>query len=266
MSEPTSLPNQPAAAPPPLRMPNLYAVASGKGGVGKTWFAITLCQALASKGQRVLLFDGDLGLANIDIQLGLTPAQDLAAVMEGKVTLAGAVTRFDEGKFDILAGRSGSGSLASLPSQKLNMLRNDLMALCRNYDHVLIDLGAGVDRATRHMAGPCAINFVLVTDEPTSLTDAYAFIKLARTANAQADMRVVVNMAGTAAEGQRTYEAIRKACENFLGYTPPLAGIIRRDNKVREAIRAQTAVLVRSPESDAATDVLALAGRVFKRD
>jgi len=262
MSDPTPLPIQPNS-PQALRVPNLYAVASGKGGVGKTWFSITLCHALAARGGRVLLFDGDLGLANIDIQLGLTPTHDLGAVMEGKVTLAGAITRYPEGKFDILAGRSGSGSLATLPTQKLNELRSDLLALAKDYDHVVIDLGAGVDRATRHMAGPAAFCFIIVTDEPTSLTDAYAFIKLSRQANPQADMRVVVNMSSNPQEGTRTYDTIRKACENFLHYTPPLAGIIRRDTKVREAIRAQTSVMIRSPSSDAASDVTALVSKSF---
>jgi len=242
-----------------LQCANMIAIASGKGGVGKTWFAITLSHALAKRGKRVLLFDGDLGLANVDIQLGLTPDRDLGAVVEGTATLSGAVTKFPDGGFDILAGRSGSGSLATLATQKLSDLRNDLIALARNYDHVLIDLGAGVDRSVRQMAGPAAVTYVVVTDEPTSLTDAYAFIKLGRAANPNADMRVVVNMAATTGEGQKTYETIRKACESFLNYTPVLAGIIRRDLKVREAIRNQTPLLTRSPSSDAASDVEGIA-------
>jgi flagellar biosynthesis protein FlhG len=266
MSEPTPFPNPSNSTnTTALRVPNLYAVASGKGGVGKTWFSITLCHALAARHQSVLLFDGDLGLANIDIQLGLTPEKDLAAVIENQVTLAGAVTRYEAGKFDILAGRSGSGNLATLATQRLNSLRSDLITLAQNYDHVVIDLGAGVDRATRHMAGPAAINFIIVTDEPTSLTDAYAFIKLTRQSNPEADLRIVVNMATNANEGTRTYDTIRKASESFLHYTPPLAGIIRRDTKVRDASRSQTAVTIRSPEADAVKDVTALVDKNFAR-
>ncbi|MDD3288713.1 MAG: MinD/ParA family protein [Alphaproteobacteria bacterium] len=242
-----------------LRCPNMFAIASGKGGVGKTWFAITLCHALAKRGKNVLLFDGDLGLANVDIQLGLTPEKDLGSVIDGKTSLPDAVTRYEEGKFDILAGHSGSGSLATLSTQKVSDLRNNLIGLAKNYDFVAVDLGAGVDRAVRQMAGPAAITYVLLTDEPTSLTDAYAFIKLSRAANPQADMRVIVNMATNIKEGQNTYETIRKACESFLQYTPALTGIIRRDAKVRDAIRAQTPLLVRSPNSDAANDVTAIA-------
>jgi flagellar biosynthesis protein FlhG len=248
-----------------LQCPNMIAVASGKGGVGKTWFAITLCHALAKRGKRVLLFDGDLGLANVDIQLGLTPDKDLGHVIEGRISLAQAVTRYAEGSFDILAGRSGSGSLATLATQKVSDLRNELIALANSYDHVVVDLGAGVDRAVRQMAGPAAVTYVLVTDEPTSLTDAYAFIKLAHAGNPDADLRVIVNMAGNAQEGRKTYDAIRKVCKNFLHITPPLAGIIRRDSKVRDAIRAQMPLLTRSPVSEAASDVEAIAALVLKQ-
>ena len=144
-------------------------------------------------------------------------------------------------------------------------MRNDLIALARGYDFVAIDLGAGVDRAVRQMAGPAAISYVILTDEPTSLTDAYAFIKISRAANPQADLRIIVNMAQTTNEGQKTYETICKACESFLKYTPPLIGIIRRDPKVRDAIRAQTPILIRSPNSDAANDVQAIAERILNR-
>ncbi len=245
-----------------LRCPNMMAVASGKGGVGKTWFAITLCQALAKRGARVLLFDGDLGLANVDIQLGLTPCKDLGNVIENHLPLAEAVTKYPEGGFDILAGRSGSGVLASLPAQKLNELRSDLMDLATRYDFVIVDLGAGVDRAVRQLAGPAAITFVVVTDEPTSLTDAYAYIKLTYAANPSADLRVVVNLAQNTSDGRKTYETLSKVCNGFLRKNPALAGIIRRDMKVREAIRTQTPLLTRWPVCDAARDVENVAGTI----
>ncbi len=245
-----------------LRCPNMVAVASGKGGVGKTWFSITLCHALARSGKKTLLFDGDFGLANVDIQLGLTPEKDLSSVVEGFLPMKAAVTRYAEGGFDILAGRSGSGNLAALPLQKLSNLRNDLIALAKNYDAVVVDLGAGVERPVRQMAGPAAVTYIVLIDEPTSLTDAYAFIKLARAADPSADLRVIVNMAANVAEGKKTYETIRKACESFLGYEPPLAGIIRRDSRVRDSIRAQTALLTRSPVCDAAKDVEAIASKL----
>lgn len=260
MADPVSFPTP--GTPPQtggLRAPNMLAVASGKGGVGKTWFSITLCQALAKLGKKVLLFDADLGLANVDIQLGLIPERDLGAVVDGNSPLSAAVTKYATGGYDILAGRSGTGSLASMASQRLLDMRSELVLLAQRYDLVLLDLGAGVERPVMQMAGSAAMTLVVVTDEPTSLTDAYAFIKLSRSANPKADLRIVVNMAATHSEGGKIHETIKKACESFLQYSPPLVGVIRRDVRVRDAIRAQTPLLTRSPVSDAAQDVEAIA-------
>ncbi|MBY0428317.1 MAG: MinD/ParA family protein [Alphaproteobacteria bacterium] len=258
------VPNNNKNIPAQLTCPNMIAVASGKGGVGKTWFSTTLCYTLASKGQRVLLFDGDLGLANVDIQLGLTPDHDLGDVLEGKLTLKGATTHYQDGKFDIIAGRSGSGNLASIPTQRLAELRNDLIGLAGNYDKVVVDLGAGVDRPVRLMAGPAGLTLIVVTADPTSLTDAYAFIKLTHASNASANISIVVNMAENIREGEKTYDTISNVCKNFLKYEPPLYGIIRRDLKVREAIRAQTPLLKRHPSTEAAMDVEAIVRKILK--
>jgi flagellar biosynthesis protein FlhG len=235
--------------------PNVIAVASGKGGVGKTWFSITLSHALSKKGKKVLLFDGDLGLANVDVQLGLMPERDLGGVVEGKMALKRAVTRYEEGGFDVIAGRSGSTSLASLPSERLSAIRDELIELAQSYDHVIIDLGAGVDRTARQLASTAKNAFILTTDEPTSLTDAYAFIKLSYRPESYQVFHIVVNMAGTKMEGEKTYASLSKACKNFLKFEPDLAGIVRRDNHVRDAIRNQSSLMLRSPTSDAATDI-----------
>src|SRR5580704_2997247 len=102
--------------------PRFIAIASGKGGVGKTWLAITLSHALVQAGLRVLLLDADLGLANVDIQLGLTPRIDISSVISGRTTVADAITRHDPTGIDVLAGRSGSGSLSGLAAESLALL------------------------------------------------------------------------------------------------------------------------------------------------
>jgi flagellar biosynthesis protein FlhG len=234
---------------------NMFAIASGKGGVGKTWFSITLAHALSKKGQRVLLFDGDLGLANLDIQLGLMPKQDLSNVISGRLTLNQAIVDFPEAGFDIIAGRSGSGGLANIASSRLQMVGDDLALLSANYDTVLMDLGAGIERTVRQLAHNAKTCIVLLTDEPTSLTDAYAFIKIMHADRPEIEIKIVTNVVNSTREGERTYNTLLKACQGFLKISPPLLGVIRRDTRVREAIRAQTPLLTRFPNCEAAQDV-----------
>lgn len=243
---------------------NILAVASGKGGVGKTFFSISLAHALSRMGKNVLLFDGDLGLANVDVQLGLMPKRDLNDVIRGRLSLDKVVQRYEDGGFDIIAGRSGQASLSALPSQRLAMLRDQIIELSDAYDAVIIDLGAGVDRTVR-MFSACATRTLLVsTDEPTSLTDAYAFIKLGAAAGMSKNVSIVVNMASSKTEGEKTYKTLLKACENFLRLSPPLAGMVRQDPKVKETIRHQTPLLTRSPNCDAAGDIEKIAQYAYK--
>ncbi len=249
----------------PQTCANMFAVASGKGGVGKTWLSVTLSQALVRQNKSVLLFDGDLGLANVDIQLGLQPGRDLGGALAGKYTLAEAACGHPDAGFDVIAGRSGSGGLASLPAPRLKGLLKDLAALSHDYDQVVLDLGAGLEQTVRQLAGLARTNLIVVTDEPTSLTDAYAFIKLAHLQDPGSDIRVVVNMAASPAEGERTYATLLKACESFLKISPPLAGVVRRDSKVKDTIRHQMPILTRHPTSDAAADVEKLAARLIRR-
>ena len=238
---------------------NIIAIASGKGGVGKTWFSISLAGVLAKMEQRVLLFDGDLGLANLDIQLGLMAKHDLGNVLAGRVTLNQAVMSFSRGEFDIIPGRSGSGSFANLGMNQLRNLAHELSILAQQYDTVIIDLGAGVENTVRKLSHVANKVIVIITDEPTSLTDGYALIKLTHSEKAHTDLAIVANMAHSTKSGERTYGTLLKACQGFLKISPPLLGIIRRDQKVPESIRAQVPLLVRYPNSTATEDVESIA-------
>ncbi len=242
----------------------MITVASGKGGVGKTWISTTLAHTLSRMGRKVLLFDGDIGLANIDIQLGLMPARDLGGVISGHYDLSSAITPYDDpmnstGKLDVLAGKSGSGSLGTLGREKLGSIRAGLTALAANYDHVILDLAAGVDASVNTLSAHKGTTVVVLTPDPTSLTDAYAFIKLSLMRDRNADIKVLVNMASSKREAEKTYQALNKATEGFLKFTVPYLGMIKRDKFVQESIRHQKSILVRYPQSEAASEMMDIA-------
>ena len=252
--------------PHTLRGENIIAVASGKGGVGKTWFSITLAGLFARAGRKTLLFDGDIGLANVDVQLGLTPTRDLSSVFSGKIAMKDAITYYEKGKFDILAGRSGTTSMANLGANRMQPAAVQLVALAESYDHVIIDLGAGIEQHVQVMSALASKVVVVLTDDPTSLTDAYAFIKLCHTRPNPPAILVVINQAASQKEGESTYQAINRATTNFLKFSPQLLGVIRKDNKVKDTIRSQSSILETAPHTTAASDAATISIKLMKKD
>jgi flagellar biosynthesis protein FlhG len=245
-------------------IPNLIAIASGKGGVGKTWAAISLAQGLSFCERRTLLIDGDLGLANVDVQLGLSPQSDLADAIAGRRPFADCVTPVaggagTRGGFDVLAGRSGSAVLANLNPEEWTRLLRGAAAMSAFYDSAIVDLGAGVDGAVMNLALCAGTVFVVLTDEPTSMTDAYALIKRLSQAGRSGGIELLINMAADHAEGRRTAATLIRAAQGFLNLELPVAGVVRRDLKVRESIRRQQPFLTRFPQSPAASDISTLA-------
>jgi flagellar biosynthesis protein FlhG len=238
-------------------MTRLIAIASGKGGVGKTFLACSLGHALVQAGQPTLLFDADLGLANVDIQLGIDPTRDLAAVLRQGAPLTSIVFRHCETGLDLVAGRSGSGSLAGVEAPLVRRLCAELAQLAKAYAFVLLDLAAGLELPCRTFAAAADRVLLVTTDEPTALTDAYAFLKVACPRPQRA--AVVVNLVTSHRRGQETFAILARACARFLGESPELAGLIRRDPRVSEAIRAQKPFLTRHPNAPAAEDIRALA-------
>jgi flagellar biosynthesis protein FlhG len=241
----------------------IFAVASGKGGVGKTWLSTTLACIYARLNRRTLLVDGDLGLANVDVQLGVRPQADLAAVMRGWIDLEAAVTPVMGGAgnsngFDLLPGHSGSGALGSLSIEDVGRIASGITSLALHYDRLILDLAAGIDPTVMRLARAADRIIVMTTEEPTALTDAYAFIKVARMHAPDAAPWVIVNQADKRLTGRRVYEQLAKACEVYLGFRPALAGVITRDPRVPDSIRAQTPLPIRHPTSQAFEDCLAI--------
>jgi flagellar biosynthesis protein FlhG len=242
----------------------IFAVASGKGGVGKTWLSTMLAIAYGRAGQRALLVDCDLGLANVDVQLGVRPQADVHSVVRGFLELQAAVTPVlggpgRSGGFDLIAGHSGSGALSSVKHEEVSRIANGLVKLTPHYDCVLLDLAAGIDPTVLRFARAADRLVLVTTEEPTALTDAYAMVKLLRLQGSQVSPWVVVNMAENRVKGRKVFEQFSMACQQYLGFRPRFAGAICRDARVPDAIRAQTALPVRHPQSQAYEDVLRVA-------
>lgn len=254
----------PRAAPQAANQAVRYAIASGKGGVGKTWFSITLASAFAQRNVRALLVDCDLGLANVDVQLGLRGRSDLTAVARGWIDLDAAIVPVfggasRQGGFDMLAGQSGAGAMASAKMAEIDRINKGLQLISSRYEAIILDLSAGIDAATVRFATSAHRAIIVTTEDPTAMTDAYAMIKVMRLNGATQPPWIVVNLADSRASGQRVFEQLVKACVGHLGVTPLLAGIVCRDMCVSDAIRAQSAIAVRHPQSQAFEDVVRIA-------
>jgi flagellar biosynthesis protein FlhG len=239
-----------------MTTPRLIALASGKGGVGKTCLAIGLTQALAEAGGRVALVDGDLGLANVDVQLGLDPRHDLGDVLTGRCGAEAAMLHHPAG-FAVLPGRSGSTALATLDRAGAGELISLLRGLPMEW--VVLDLGAGIGAAQRGLAAMADELIVVATEEPTSITDAYAVLKLHRRDAPGGRAGLLVNMA---AQPGRVHAALDAACRGFLGQGLTLLGAVRRDPRIPAAIRAQAPLLTRHPNTPAAEDLRRIAGQL----
>jgi flagellar biosynthesis protein FlhG len=233
------------------------ALASGKGGVGKTVLAVSLGHALVRAGARVLLVDADLGLANVDVQLGLVDDRHLGrALAEGR-PLAEMILREETTGLDLLLGPSGWRSLAGLDGEALERLAAEIELASRAYDVTLLDLPAGIGARTLRLARLARRVLLVATPEPTALTDTYALLKVGL--RDHAGLGLVVNMAEDRAEGAGAARTLATTARRFLGRDLPLLGIVRRDPRVADAIARQRPLLARHPTAPAAADIEELA-------
>ncbi len=241
----------------------IVMIASGKGGVGKTWFTATLAHIMSMNKKRVLLFDGDLGLANLDIQLGLYADKDLGGIVDGTISFHEAITEYKEGNFDIIVGRSGFGYLANISPARLSIVREEIRHSASDYDFILMDLGAGIGDNIQSLANISGQCLLVLTDEPTSLTDAYAFIKVIKRSYPALHIKIIVNQVDSLQSGKQIYNGFASVCQKFLKFAPDLGGIIRKDNRVKHSIRQQESIVKLYPNSRSIKDVSKIYHSVF---
>src|SRR5262245_42410355 len=232
-----------AANPGPVQV---IAVTGGKGGVGKTSVAVNLATALASAGRRVMLLDGDLGLANVDVFLGLSPRHTMAHVLSGERTLEEIILESPHG-IQVVPGASGVAELANLSAAGHLGLVQAFSALSNRVDTLIVDTSAGIAHSVVQFTQAAQHVLLVVCDEPASMTDAYALVKVLSRNHEVSKFRVLANMVRSPGEGQALFEKLQRVTGRFLDVTLDYAGEIPEDPYLRRAIREQRPVLAAFP-------------------
>jgi flagellar biosynthesis protein FlhG len=243
--------SQTASADHPVSAPRVISVTSGKGGVGKTNIVGNLAMAFSRLGKKVLVLDADLGLANIDILFGLHPIYNLGHVISGEKQLAEIMVNGPEGIRIIPAG-SGLEDLTRLTEgQKLNLL-GEFEALRENLDILLVDTGAGISSNVMYFNLAADECIVVATDEPTSITDAYAMIKVMATKYNTKHFKLLINMVKTEAQAKAVYQNLSQAADRFLqGVVIEYTGYVPHDDLVKKAVISQKPVFELFPYAEA---------------
>jgi flagellar biosynthesis protein FlhG len=236
------------AKPHPVRV---IAVTGGKGGVGKTNVAVNLGMAMAHSGKKVMLMDADLGLANIDIMLGLHPHANLHHVITGERTLEEIIVD-GPGDLKIIPASSGVQDMASLDPQIHAGLIQAFSELSQDVDVLIVDTAAGISDAVTSFTRAAQEVVVVVCDEPASITDAYAIIKLMSREHGVYRFRVLANMAASPQHGREIYTKIAKVTDRFLDVALDYMGYVPEDDYLRKSVKKQRAVFEAFPRSKSA--------------
>lgn len=241
----------------------VIAITGGKGGVGKTNVSVNLAMSAAAAGKDVILFDADLGLANIDVLLGIYPKHTLRDVIQGDLTLEEVIVEGPLG-LKIIPASSGIQDMAQLTPVQHAGLIQAFSELSMNVDMLIVDTAAGISDGVLSFCRASQEVIVVVCDEPASLTDAYALIKLLNREHGLQRFRILSNMTKSAQQGRQVYENILKVTDRFLDVTLDYVGNIPFDDYVVRSIRKQRAVVEAFPRSKAATAYKTLSEKVIK--
>lgn len=232
----------------------VIAITGGKGGVGKTNIAVNLGVSLSREGLDVVLFDADLGLANVDVVLGMSVTHTLADVIAGRQELADVVVRGPEG-LRIVPAASGVATLAELSQETQNNLVRSFSEQVDPPDVLIVDTGAGIDKTVQTFASACKTVVVVVCDEPASLTDAYALMKVLRNERGVRRFEILANQVETPAQGRQVYERLTTVADKFLDVELGYLGAVPSDPYLRRAVQERVALVSMYPRSPAAVAI-----------
>ncbi|WP_199617990.1 MinD/ParA family protein [Paenibacillus alkalitolerans] len=238
----------------------ILTVTSGKGGVGKSNFTLNFALALQERGYRVLVFDADIGMANIDVLMGASPQYNLYHLLKREKSIFDIVHQGANG-LQFIAGGSGFSDLLSLSAEELNYFSEQVNSLNGSVDFILFDTGAGLSKETLKFIAAAEQTVVVTTPEPTSITDAYAIIKMVHSMEPDVRFQLVVNRVTDAREGKQTADKISMVAKQFLQVDIPTLGYVPDDANVSKAVKKQVPFSVMFPETPATYGVKEIAAR-----
>ena len=239
----------------PQTAARVITVTSGKGGVGKSSIAVNLAIQMRRMGKRVIIFDADFGLANIEVMLGVRPQYNLADLMFRGKTLTEIITEGPEG-IGFISGGSGIQELTKMTKEQVISLTGKLVELDAMADVIIVDTGAGIADNVLEFVTACNEVLLVATTEPTSITDAYALLKAlnrrAGFSRERTSIKMISNRVSSEAEGKNLFEKMSIVVDKFLNIQPELLGMIPQDDQMSKAVMLQKPITVAYPNSAAA--------------
>lgn len=232
------------------RQTRIIAVTSGKGGVGKSNFALNFALSLVQQNKKVLIFDVDLGFANIDVLLGKAPRETIATMIEKDLSVRDIIEEGPNGLL-FISGGTGFNDLFQMDKVKLDKFLKELSTLQGAVDYIILDTGAGLSYENLRFILAADDVILVTTPEPTSITDAYSVVKMVHAKDQNVHMKLVVNQCTSEKEGKETAENFRKVAEQFLNIQIGSLGLLPSDGNVANAVKKQTPFLLAYPNTSA---------------